>query len=205
MSRFEENSNSFLVSSMFYLKGCVNSSYRRGRAFTSYSENKKISLLVSKIRTESTKNKIKQAGFEYYLNFIRMEEPEEPETVFFTYKEFAVEMANQKILSEFLRHGTKISNENRAVVEKVFEKLDYYIPWNEKSPQIQTDKRNLRSDYHRMKVIMQTNQRKGVELFHGMSDKPFISSKKYPGLFKTNQDKRYAQFNFFLKKLRLNF
>ena len=160
---------------------------------------------MSKIRTESTKNKIKQVGFEYYLNFIRMEEPEEPETVFFTYKEFAVEMVNKKILSEFLRHGTKISNENRAVVEKVFEELDYYIPWNEKSPQIQTDKRNLRSDYHRLKVIMQTNQRKGVELFHGMSDKPFISSKKYPGLFKTNQDKRYAQFNFFLKKLILNF
>ena len=69
-------------------------------------------------------------------------------------------------------------------MEKVFEELDYYIPWNEKSPQIQTDKRNLRSDYHRLKVIMQTNQRKGVELFHGMSDKPFISSKSILGFLK---------------------
>ena len=56
-----------------------------------------------------------------------MEESEE-ETVFFSCKEFAIQMVNCKILSQFQGAGKKISNENRVVVDAVFEELDYFIP-----------------------------------------------------------------------------
>ena len=117
-----------------------------------------------------------------------MEESEE-ETVFFSCKEFAIQMVNCKILSQFQGAGKKISNENRVVVDAVFEELDYFIPWHEKSPQIQKDKQNLRNDYTRLKMQMLSNQKKGLEMFEGLSDEPFISSKRFPALFRINKDR----------------